>query len=140
MKVHEIFVSPNGSDLNDGSLSYPLRTPDAARRKVLFLKPDGKVNVYFRGGDYLCNLSLSSDDSGTSDFPITYSAYKNEKVRFLGGFKVEANRFFRVKDKKVLSRIIDEDAKKRLVGIDLSDKKDLLYPITKNLLCFICCY
>ena len=132
MKVHEIFVSPNGSDLNDGSLSYPLRTPDAARRKVLFLKPDGKVNVYFRGGDYLCNLSLSSDDSGTSDFPITYSAYKNEKVRFLGGFKVEANRFFRVKDKKVLSRIIDEDAKKRLVGIDLSDKKDLLYPITNN--------
>ena len=129
MEEHNIFVSTNGSDTNNAGIDSPLRTPGAAQRLAASFPKTDKVNVYFRGGDYHDRLIFHKEDSGSPDNPVTYSAYENEKVRFLGGFRIGAERFSHVTDDTVLTRIIDEEARKRIVKIDLSDNKHNLYPI-----------
>ena len=133
MKSYEIFVSPSGSDSNCGSIDSPLRTPEAACVLVASLPKTDKVTVYFREGDYPYSLNLDAESSGSGENPVTYSAYGNETVRFIGGFKVERDRFSRVTDTEILSRIIDEGARERIVRIDLSDRRECLYPMFKKL-------
>ncbi|MGC9003521.1 MAG: right-handed parallel beta-helix repeat-containing protein [bacterium] len=95
------FVSPQGNDSWSGRLPQPnknktdgpfaslARARDAIRE--LKSKQGGKlkqrVNVYIRGGTYFLKETfvLTPDDSGTKEFPITYSAYKNEKPIISGG-------------------------------------------------------
>ncbi len=88
----ELFVSPNGSDGNPGTLEKPLATPRGAREAIRSLKrgkglPEGGVVVWFRGGTYYLPtaLHLRSEDSGTAERPIVYSAYGEEDVTWSGG-------------------------------------------------------
>ena len=98
-----LYVSPNGNDSWSGRLASPNRTRtdgpfatlERARDTIRALKregklPEGGVTVWLRGGTYECltPFELTAEDSGTPQSPITYSAYRNEQVRLVGGKRV----------------------------------------------------
>ncbi len=78
---NDIFVSLNGSDSADGTISSPLATVNAAKEKAKALS--GNVTVYFREGIYTIDktISFNSDDKSG----VTYKAYKDENVTFTSG-------------------------------------------------------
>ncbi len=113
-----LYVSPNGNDSWSGRLASPNRTRtdgpfatlERARDAIRALKkqgglPDGGVTVWLRGGTYtqLTPFELTAEDSGTPQSPITYSAYRNEQVRLVGGKRVTG--WQRVNDDAVLRRL-----------------------------------
>lgn len=94
--VHtHVFVSPAGSDANAGTESRPFRSLETARDAVRKLKSDGKlpvggITIWLRGGDYVRTnaFELTAADSGTSEAPIVWRAYRDEVPRLLGGTRL----------------------------------------------------
>ena len=124
-KVNETayYVSPNGSDENDGSKNKPFATPEKAVEAVRETIAGGlekPVTVYFHAGDYkITNITLTEADSGTAEYPVTYKAYGDGEVIFNGG-KTLANADFKpVTDENILSRLKD-DVKDKIRVIDLA--------------------
>lgn len=81
------YVSPIGSDQAAGTYARPfasLARAQAAARKFTGKAP---VTISLRAGVYYLphTLVLTSADSGTKAAPVTYRAYKNEKVVVSGG-------------------------------------------------------
>ncbi len=72
----ELYVSPNGSDDNDGSQSRPFKTIERAKEKVRELKTgmDRDIVVHIAGGRYELSETLDFDeeDSGENGFNIVY--------------------------------------------------------------------
>jgi hypothetical protein len=119
----ELFVAPDGKDINPGTLAGPFATLERARDEVRSLKQGGRlggqgINIWIRGGDYLRTnaLELNQPDSGAAG-PIVWGAYKGERPRLIGGVKL--SRFQPVTDKEVLDRL-PEPARSRVVQTDLS--------------------
>lgn len=97
-----VFVATNGNDSWSGKLAEPdakktdgpfatlLRARDAVRE----LKQKGElkepVTVMVRGGKYYLDetLVLNSQDSGTRDCPVIYTAYQGEKPILSGSRKL----------------------------------------------------
>ncbi|MDB5083803.1 MAG: signaling protein, partial [Bacilli bacterium] len=89
--VH-LYVSVNGSDLNDGTINSPFATLCKARLIVRSLNREGHaVTVLVREGTYYLEetLRFSTEDSGTDAAPISYEAYPGEKVVISGGIKLD---------------------------------------------------
>ena len=92
--AEEFFVSPAGSDQNDGTLDSPLASIASAQAKVREFKqanPEEAVTVYLRGGKYYLSepVIFEAADSGTKAGPITYKAYEDEVPQVLGGVKLD---------------------------------------------------
>ena len=121
---HSIYVSPNGSDLNDGTFERPFKTFDRAKLEARISADYGySVIVNFREGEYKTDkaLVLGEADSGKSaDRPIIYQAYNNERVVFSGTEKINSNYIYKVEDKKLLKRVIDENARDHIYAVDLN--------------------
>ena len=87
----DFYVATDGDDRNPGTLARPFRTVERARDAVRELKQGDRFNraltVMIRGGTYQLSQSItfSSPDSGTAQFPITYTAFPGEKPVFSGG-------------------------------------------------------
>jgi len=83
--ARSLFVAPNGNDAADGSEQAPLASLEAARNRLRALKKTGLLKggatVFVRGGTYsLTNaFVLASEDGGTSNAPVVYRAYRDEK-------------------------------------------------------------
>lgn len=139
----EFYVSPDGSDGAEGTLGAPFATVEKARDKIRELAtsedglPSGGITVYLREGRYpvASTLTLTSADSGTPDCPITYAAYKDEKVFIDGGVILSPDKFT-APDDGMLSRIIDPDAKANLLMYDLKfegiDYSEVIHKGTHN--------
>lgn len=119
------YVSPDGNDSNDGSIESPFKTIEAARDAVRALKnadglPTGGIRVILREGGYTLSKGLEFDsrDSGTKDSPIIYSAYENERVRILGGVKLE--NFRQTQDEQLKNRLA-ENVRDKLYEISFAD-------------------
>ena len=130
----EFYVAPDGNDSNPGTLASPFASVTKARDTIRALKdslPSGQINVYIRGGDYVLDSAVTFDaqDSGTESKPIVYQAYNGEKVRFIGGTKINNTKVSKVTDTAVLNRVLDKQAKDCLMQIDLSDLPGTLDPI-----------
>ncbi len=69
----DIYVSPNGSDENQGSEASPYKTLD----KALGTVTAGKV-IYLRGGVYNIRETVIIQQNGSSDALIRLFAYRNE--------------------------------------------------------------
>lgn len=89
------YVSVEGNDSQKGtSIDSPFATLEKARNAIRELKQKGELNkpvtVYLQGGTYQIAkpFVLTSDDSGTEEFPITYRSYENEKPIISGGLQV----------------------------------------------------
>ncbi len=107
-----IYVSDEGDDTNSGTKDRPLKTFAGARKYVKRLKnskgiPEGGIAVFFKGGEYFVSesQSLTAEDSGCVEAPITYRAYMDEKISLNGGTKLSWSSFEKVKDEKILSRV-----------------------------------
>ena len=91
----KLFVAPNGDDLNQGTITEPLKTFHGAQEFIRNLKseadlPDGGLTVYFRSGEYETEgLKFTSRDSGSAEAPIEYAAYPGEVVTMLGGRRLK---------------------------------------------------
>jgi len=89
------YVSPTGSDANSGTTPQrPFATIKRARDAIRQLKNAGSlespVTVYLTGGLHRLEKSIifTPEDSGTSQFPVTYTAYENEKPVITGGRRI----------------------------------------------------
>ncbi len=69
----QIFVDPNGNDLNSGTINNPLKTITKAMQLA---EPD--TIIYLRGGVYNYSTTIKTSKSGTSSKPIKLWAYQNE--------------------------------------------------------------
>ncbi len=137
-----LYVATDGKDSNPGTIDKPLATLTGARDKVRELKKnnqlaDGGAVVYFRGGQYtvLNRTSFQEEDSGEEGAPIVYRNYPDEEVEFVGGAYLKLEQFKPVEDKDVLERIVDTEARKKIVCIDLfalgfTDIPEQLWPGT----------
>ena len=123
-KVNETayYVSPNGSDENDGSKNKPFATPEKAVeavRETIAAGLNKPVTVYFHAGDYkVTNINFTEADSGTAEYPVTYKAYGDGDVIFNGGKTLANGSFKAVTDEAILARLKDE-VKDKVKVIDL---------------------
>ena len=87
----DFYVAPKGNDANPGSQAQPFATLGRARQEIRNLKKAGALNeavtVNVRAGTYGMpdGMKLEPQDSGTETAPVTWRAYQNEKVVFIGG-------------------------------------------------------
>ena len=103
-----IYVSPDGDDTGDGSISRPLKTLSAAKNMANVKKiGQNPVEVIFRAGSYEITdtVSYTSADSGSVGAPIIYKAADGEKVVFTGAKSVNVGSFRDITDKAVLKRL-----------------------------------
>src|SRR5208337_2456402 len=78
----DFYVSLTGNDANPGTKAKPLGTLERAREAVRKLKANGLLKepatVFVRAGQYRirATMQLTSEDSGTERFPITWQAMR----------------------------------------------------------------
>ncbi|MEC0091203.1 DUF7402 domain-containing protein [Paenibacillus macquariensis] len=92
----EFFVSPSGSDTNDGSHDHPFATLQAARDAVRLIDSNMTGNIYvsIASGNYYVNstISFNESDSGTNGFNIIYRNLDGlGTAKFIGGNKVTSS-------------------------------------------------
>ena len=90
----KLYVSPDGSDANRGTIESPLKTLEQARNQIRQLRSKGEkqsFSVFLRGGIYRFEepFVLYSEDSGSKEYPIIYQAYPDEKVVFSGSLPLQ---------------------------------------------------
>jgi hypothetical protein len=90
---HEIYLSPEGSDSNKGTIEEPFLTLERAQKEVRKIKKNLKspINVNLRGGKYILNETVvfGLEDSGTEEFAVTYQAYRDEVPLISSSVKIE---------------------------------------------------
>jgi hypothetical protein len=92
----DIFVSTNGSDLNDGSKEKPLATLAAALRKAREMRRlndatiANGIHIILKGGLYQLYepLMIRPEDAGTSTSPTYIESAPNEIPVLSGGFQI----------------------------------------------------
>jgi hypothetical protein len=91
---HEIYVSPDGSDSNKGTIESPFMTLERAKLEVREIKKSNKspLTVYLRGGIYILTETIvfGLEDSGEGEQMITYKAYPGETPIFTSGREIKA--------------------------------------------------
>lgn len=84
-----LYVAPDGSDGDPGTLARPVRTLSRARDLVRTRNGSmtSDVTVYLRGGTYplTSTVSFSNADSGSNGFYVKYLAYPGERPLLTGG-------------------------------------------------------
>ena len=83
LKAAEVYLSPGGSDHNQGTLEQPFQTLEKARNHVRALIRSGleeDVTVYLHGGTYTLDetLVLGLEDSPENGHSVTFQAYNQE--------------------------------------------------------------
>ena len=108
----EFYVAVNGNDKGNGSLAQLFATFEHARDAAR-TSNSRDVTIFVRCGDYVRSnaLKLTSADEGT-----TWSAYKEEQVRLIGGQVLTQPRL--LKNRAVLDRL-SANARRNVVEYDL---------------------
>lgn len=126
INIINFYISPNGSDTNNGSKSHPFETLEGARDAIrnniknkVFHK---KITVFLRGGTYFINKSFTLDknDLLNEQSSISYKSYKQEKVTLIGGYNLTISDFKLVDDKVILNQFVNKEASKKILVADLS--------------------
>jgi hypothetical protein len=92
----DIWVSPKGSDTNDGSKEKPLATVSAALRKAREMRRLGDasvkngIHIILRGGVYVLQetVMIRAEDSGSPDSPTFIEAAAGEQPVLSGGVMI----------------------------------------------------
>lgn len=88
----DIYVANTGDDNAAGTAVAPYKTLFKAKAMVQQMIPSasGPINVYIRGGMYYLDsaLKFTPADGGSATVPVTYSAYRGEKVIISGGLRL----------------------------------------------------
>ncbi|MHB9134327.1 MAG: right-handed parallel beta-helix repeat-containing protein [Armatimonadota bacterium] len=119
----ECFVAPDGHDDGPGTKAQPFASLERARDAIREIKRAGKmpaegVTVWLHGGKYVrtTGFTLTAEDAGTAQAPISYRAYPGEVVHLIGGKEISG--FVPVTDPTVLARLQSE-AKAHVLQVDL---------------------
>jgi len=92
LRAAELWVAPDGDDAAAGTKARPLKTLDAARRKVRAMPERGKepVTVHLAGGTYYLpeTVVFTAEDSSAEAAPITYTGASGARVVLSGGQRV----------------------------------------------------
>jgi len=84
-----LYVAPNGSDTNPGTMAQPLKTVAKARDIVATMTATmaADITVYLRAGTYpqSSTLKFGNADSGKNGFYVKYMAYPGEQPIITGG-------------------------------------------------------
>lgn len=118
-----LYVAPNGNDANAGTLEKPLATLQKARELIRAAKqggvlPTGGAKVYLRGGVYpaTATIELAAEDTGSTEAPVIYRAYREEKPVFRGLKTLTGLR--PVTEAAVLARL-PEESRGKVLQLDL---------------------
>ena len=126
-----LYVSPDGSDSNDGSFEHPFATITAARDAVRQMNSDmsSDITVYLRGGDYRITEPIVFDtrDSATNGCHINYKAYEDEVPVINGATQVTGWTKF---NDKLYSAPLDRDYKLR--NLYVNDQRANMGSVTVN--------
>ncbi|HEX4797510.1 MAG TPA: right-handed parallel beta-helix repeat-containing protein [Humisphaera sp.] len=124
--IVERFVAANGNDRWSGRFAQPtadgndgpFATLERARDALRDGRTDRGAVVWIRGGTYRRDHSfqLTAADDGTSERPVTYRAYKDERVTLLGGRSIDS--FVPVTDSAILNRL-EPSARGHVLQADL---------------------
>lgn len=115
--VLQIHLSPDGSDLNDGTAESPVKTFERARELYRENANDGiDGEILVHGGIYRLkkSFSLNSADNG-----MKIKAYGDGEVSVRGSEKLSKGLFKKVTDKDFLEKL-PEQAKDKIYEYDLS--------------------
>lgn len=84
MGKYDLIVSPDGNDLNNGSLEMPLKTLEGAKERLKLLKGKTQetVTVWFRSGVYPLAEEIEFTDADLNN--VVYRSYPDEEVVFTG--------------------------------------------------------
>ena len=96
VKDADYYVSPSGSDENDGSFDHPFGSFNKAAEAVRELKKtkSGDITVAFMAGQYgPLSVTLTEEDSGSENQRITYCKYGDGDVVFNNGFDFPVDSF-----------------------------------------------
>ena len=106
----ELYVAPDGDDKNSGTKDAPFASIEGARDAIRNLKassglPAGGITVHIAEGIYFLDrmITLTEEDSGTSDCPITYVG--DGDVLFSGGYFLSPDDFRPISDENMKSRL-----------------------------------
>ncbi|MBQ7639124.1 MAG: right-handed parallel beta-helix repeat-containing protein [Clostridia bacterium] len=119
----DFYISPDGSDENDGSLSAPFATFERAQKAVRELDRTGKssVTVAVKAGDYrITSLYFGEEDGGTESCPVVWKAYGDGEAVLNGGVTIDPSVFAPVTDEEQLARL-SEEARKHVMCVDLEE-------------------
>ena len=127
----DFYVSPSGSDGNDGSFDHPFATFNKAVESVRELKETkhDDITVAFMAGEYgPLSVSLTADDSGSPTQRITYCKYGDGDVVFDNGTTVREEEFVPLSEDetslfsaKAAEKIKKADVTGRLNGFEITD-------------------
>ena len=92
----EIWISPKGSDFNDGTRQSPKATLTSALRQVREWRRtednriQGGITIYMEGGTYAFHepVFIRPEDSGTKESPTIIRSVGDEKVVLSGGISI----------------------------------------------------
>ena len=92
----EIWISPKGSDFNDGTRQSPKATLTSALRQAREWRRtednriQGGITIYMEGGTYAFHepVFIRPEDSGTKESPTIIRSVGNEKVILSGGISI----------------------------------------------------
>lgn len=89
----DIYVSPGGSGIADGSNKHPLHSIEDARNLARKYAGKEAVTIYLKDGIYYLDKALvfASEDSGTLEFPIFYKAANEGKAIVSGGKRLKVS-------------------------------------------------
>lgn len=121
LNTADLYVSPDGSDENDGSFSHPLATVEKARDLVRTMDKTDQtgITVAIMSGEYRVNaLTFTEEDGGSEDCPVIYAAYGDGEVILNGGATIPTAAFAPVTDEAVRNRLAPE-AREKIVCADL---------------------
>jgi hypothetical protein len=128
-KEEKYYVSTLGNDSWSGKLEIPnntktdgpFRTIIKAQEEVRKIKNTTQANsiaIIFRSGEYEIQktIEFNEADGGKDNTFISYKAYPNEKVTFIGAKKIIG--FEKIKDKSILARL-DKKVQNKVYELDL---------------------
>ena len=92
----EIWISPKGSDFNDGTRQFPKATLTSALRQARESRRtednrmQGGITIYMEGGTYAFYepVFIRPEDSGTKESPTIIRSVGDEKVILSGGISI----------------------------------------------------
>ena len=96
----EIWISPKGSDFNDGTRQSPKATLTSALRQAREWRRtednriQGGITIYMEGGTYAFHepVFIRPEDSGTKESPTIIRSVGDEKVIFSGGISITGSK------------------------------------------------
>lgn len=120
----DFYVSPNGSDDNNGSKNAPFKTVNRAIMAVREVDKNGhdEIIVCVDEGNYKVNsLTFTAEDGGSDKCPIRYIA--NGNVKISGGTSLDISDFRTVNDYPEIANRIAKEVTSHVMVLDLTSGK-----------------